>query len=97
MTTETPKRYNIKTDWIKHIKDPKQREEFRGYVVNSRPLLERLIDILEERIKNSEPKKTDYEQGSWPYYMADTIGYQRALKEVIRLVDITERGNDHAG
>ena len=45
----------------------------------------RLTDILKKKIKAL--KVEDYEKASWPYYRADADGYNRALAEVLKLIE----------
>lgn len=52
----------------------------------------RLSYILDQRLKDSVNKQMasqSYDKPSWPYFQADCVGYQRAMKEILTL--ITER------
>jgi len=70
-------------NWVKHVASTEERDEFYKYVMNCRPLLERLKTIVDEKIEaQSKVKTTDYDCPSWSHKQADTNGYLRALKEI---------------
>ena len=45
----------------------------------------RLTDILKRKVKT--PAMDDYNIHCWPYYRADADGYNRALAEVLKLIE----------
>lgn len=46
----------------------------------------RLEELISESNRTSINKKS-YESPSWPYLQADSVGYERALREVISLLE----------
>ena len=85
--------YNISTLWIKHLKNKKEKEEFKGSVIRSDFLLERIRVFCKQRVDESKPNKVSYKTGSWAYEMADHIGYERAMNEVMNFCTIKEVDN----
>lgn len=82
--------------WASHIKDEEEKEEFKKYVENSSTLLDRLTDIIKEKMKAAERQRVsekNYQFPAWPYKMADYNGYIRALTEIKA---ITNRKENHA-
>lgn len=73
--------------WSSHLKDPKERREFEALVLSANAVLTRLSNMLET--KTIEPKKPDYEKAAWPYFQADSNGYNRALEEIKQLLPLT--------
>ena len=85
--------YNVSTLWIKHLKKKEDKDEFKGAVIRSDFLLERIRSYCLQRIGESKPGKVSYKDGSWAYEMADHLGYERAMKEVIEMCTIKEVDN----
>lgn len=79
----------MKLIWTQHLKTPEERAKFRQTVQNSRFVLDRLIEIC-YNIKDEAAKssKDDYKLTAWPYYQADKLGYQRALTEIIEILQL---------
>lgn len=53
-----------------------------------------LIDHLNKKIeigREDTVKKDKYNLASWPYLQADSVGYERALREVISLLSDDEK------
>lgn len=59
----------------------KDKKDIFQSAKNFRELME---DVLSKKIV--KPKKVDYEKASWPYYSADTNGYNRAVEEILKLM-----------
>jgi hypothetical protein len=50
----------------------------------------RLVDIINKKVKADTDKRlsaSSYESPSWAYMQADSVGYQRALTEVLSLIE----------
>jgi len=45
----------------------------------------RLVPILKAKMKDNTSQ--DYDKAAWPFYAADNNGYNRALTEVLKLID----------
>jgi predicted Abi (CAAX) family protease len=77
--------------WTSNLKDEAEIEEFKRLLQASKnsAVLRRLLEIVQEEQKNSAEaalKGSNYDSPSWAYGQADSIGYQRALKNVERLL-----------
>lgn len=51
-----------------------------------RLLIEELLDRVERSVAKSDASDK-YELASWDRYQADQVGYRRALREIIKLLD----------
>ena len=79
----------LNSRWLSHLKDEKAREDFEQYIRNSRTLVDRLRTIIQSLDKEDEPfKKEDYDNPSWPYRQADHVGFNRAIKKILDLLEI---------
>lgn len=78
----------MKTTWFTHLPRD-QQEGFKKQVLSSRDVLERLQKMLEDK-KTEVVLSTDYESPSWAYKQADRNGYDRALTEVINLLNMKD-------
>jgi hypothetical protein len=78
----------MKLSWFSHLPRD-QQEGFKKQINSSRDVLERLIKILEDK-QTEVVLSTDYESPSWAYKQADRNGYDRALTEVINLLNMKE-------
>ncbi len=79
----------MKTSWKEGLSPEKKKEidlEFSSSVI----LRNRLTQILNKKIKSSINEarlKSSYESPNWGLLQADAIGYERALLEVISLIE----------
>lgn len=78
--------------WIAHLgKMPIEQEELKGMINASKPVLNRLIEIMERDLKLSlsEQKKVDhYNSPNWEYMQVDCNATQRTLEKLINLCKI---------
>lgn len=78
----------MKTSWTKGL--PKdEATEVEDYYNSSTRLRARLVAILDEKLSASETgslSASAYESPNWAYKQADSVGYKRALREVISLI-----------
>lgn len=78
----------MKTSWTQGL-DPDIAKEIRGDYISSKLVRNRLIKLLEEKIKESHTAsvlKTGYDNPNWAYKQADNVGFERALREVVNLI-----------
>jgi hypothetical protein len=79
----------MKTSWIKGANEERVKElerEFR----ESKLFRSRLSEILQEKLrsKHTESRAKDgYNSPNWAYFQADAIGYERALGEIISILE----------
>lgn len=77
--------------WTGHIKDKDEAEDFKKYIRNSSPILDRLSEIIEEKMKAARKEAHDkegYESPAWAFKQADLIGFERGLIEVQKLLSL---------
>lgn len=83
---------NISTLLTKGLTDieKKQIEEF----FNSNQLvLEQITKTLKEKLEssiNEQRSKQLFTSNSWPYFQADSNGYQRAISEILTLLQLRD-------
>lgn len=78
----------MKTVWTDGL-DDKLKLEVKGDFLSSHLVRKRLVKILEDKIdsKRTFMRNADrYQSPNWPHLVADEIGYERALYEVISLI-----------
>lgn len=79
----------MKTSITKGLSE-QEASEIKVEFVRAAHLRKRIIKLLEEKYdserKNSLTKER-YESPSWAYIQADAVGYERALREVISLLE----------
>lgn len=79
----------MKTSLTKGL-DKSEAEEIKGLFIQSLRLRERLASIVKEKIDSNNIErisKNSYDNPSWAYIQADAVGYERALKEIISLLE----------
>lgn len=78
----------LKSSWTSGMSEEdalKLKEEF----AKSAPIRVRLIEMLEKKFADeakSRVSKLGYDSPNWALLQADSVGFQRALKEVISLL-----------
>lgn len=80
----------MQTLWFQHLKDPAKRDLFKKDVAASEKVLDRLREICYNKIK-VESSLVDYNSPSWAYRQADQLGYNRALKEIMELITLSDK------
>lgn len=79
----------MKTIWTKGLTGDKKTEIEQAFLASGN-MRERLRFLLQEKINtnNSNLRSKDlYQNASWPFQQADGIGYERALYEVISILE----------
>tara|TARA_R100001463_G_scaffold26933_6_gene62707 strand:- start:12896 stop:13138 length:243 start_codon:yes stop_codon:yes gene_type:complete len=77
----------MKSVWFKECKTKEDKFGVRQIVLSNRESLERLKAILEPMLKESVTQ-ADYDSPSWAYKQADRIGYNRALNQVLEIINL---------
>lgn len=78
----------MKTSWTSGL-DKNKSGEIRVDFAKAAGMRERLKVILEDKITSSNAasrNKENYALAGWPFLQADSVGYERALREVISLI-----------
>lgn len=79
----------MKTSWLQGLTD-QQKKDLRIEFSSSTNLRKRLIQLLEDKADEKRKKlrnSDNYEKASWALEQADGIGYERAIFEVISLIE----------
>jgi hypothetical protein len=80
----------MKSHWFKQCKTKEDKESVRQTLMSNRESLLRLEVILESLLKES-PSSADYDSPSWAYKQADRIGYNRALNQVLDIINLDNK------
>lgn len=77
------------TDWIKNLQDKKDQDEFKASIQNAGSVLDRVAQLIEERINSLGAPEKNYTSPSWAYLQAHVNGRKEELEYFKKLV--TER------
>jgi len=77
----------MKAAWFKSCKTKKDKETVVQSIRSNRESLDRLKEILEPMLKDSNPA-SDYDSPSWAYKQADRNGFNRAVTTVLDLINL---------
>jgi hypothetical protein len=78
----------MKTSWTKGLTEQEILDIESAYKASSL-IRKRLIDILKDKVdanRKSARSKTSYDNPNWAYLQADNSGYERALHDLIDLI-----------
>lgn len=79
----------MKTSLLKGL-DERQKEEVQNSFKAGSKYISQLAKIIEEKINSSwssSRSNSAYSNPNWAYMQADSAGYERALKEVLSLLE----------
>lgn len=79
----------MKVSWTQGL-DEDAAKEVRGDFLSSRVTRHRLVKLLIDKINTNRTaavSKDGYDTPNWPMKQADSIGFERALKEVMSLIE----------
>ncbi|QBQ72714.1 hypothetical protein CRP5_gp48 [Roseobacter phage CRP-5] len=77
----------MKAAWYKECKTKDDKNKVRQTILSNRESLDRLKEILEPMLKDTPPT-ADYDSPSWAFKQADRIGFNRALNQVLDLINL---------
>ena len=83
----------IYTKWVKNLKTDQSKQEFLAKLMASKDVLLRLSALIEEDLAASDTNalnKDKYDCANWAYLQADKVGEQRALKKVLKIIDLRD-------
>lgn len=78
----------MKTVWTKGLKD-QEKEEMITSFSSSALIRKRLTALINEKITTNRKSSIGvdkYNSPGWAYLQADAVGYERALEEIISLI-----------
>jgi len=74
--------------WFAETKNEEDREKVRQDLGIAYNAFQRLRKILNQKKKKYS---SDYDTANWAYLQADTNGYNRAIDEVLTLIDMKDK------
>lgn len=80
----------LQIEWVKHLTDPDQKENFEKTLRNSTLVLARLRDIVDEwetTILREETKPDQYAVANWQLLQAHRNGDRERIKKLRDLLD----------
>jgi hypothetical protein len=77
-------------EWLKGLPKADQ-EEFKKYVLSSKKVLDKLSEIVYNKIKVGESvSKNDYDSPSWSHRQAHDNGRNEAFNEILKLISLDQ-------
>lgn len=81
------RKQGLPMELVSHCNTKEEKEAFMQQIFGAVPVLNRYRLSIEKRInKADETKEIDYDCPSWSHKQADQNGYQRAMKEILKLL-----------
>lgn len=80
----------MQVQWFNHLPKDEQ-EQFKQQVHGCKKVLDRLGEIC--YTMRVESKSTDYDSPSWAFKQADANGYNRAIEDIVKFLDVASRDN----
>lgn len=83
----------MKIQWTAHLKDDEAKDRFQKHILSSKPVLDRLRFLLEERRKAIEGIETGVEkyiQPGWSAIQAHYNGEKASIKYILNLIDLDQ-------
>lgn len=80
----------MNTKWLAGLSD-QEKKDLKASIVAAYPAFKRLHKLLEDKMESVETTRLGrdkYDKSSWPYFQADCNGYQRAISEIIKLIEV---------
>lgn len=80
----------MKKSLLNKCESPEQERELKQSFVAAHLLREKLGEVLVDKAVNAQRNsigKEGYDCPNWAYKQADIVGYQRALNEIMNLLD----------
>ena len=79
--------------WTRHLKEPSDKERFKKNLLNSRFILERLIEIMQEdadQLETNEISLSTYDSPSWSHQQAHKNGQRSQIRKYINLITLDQ-------
>jgi hypothetical protein len=76
---------------------PADKKQVEDSLNSNEVLLKQIYKVLKDKIKSSreeQQSKSAFMNAAWPYLQADANGYQRAISEILTLLQPREQ-SDH--
>lgn len=82
------------SQWTKNLSTSEERERFQNSVLGSRPVLERLYELLDEEerdLDSSELKESVYDTPSWSALQAHKNGQRSMIRKIKQLINLDQQ------
>ena len=79
----------MKTAWYRDCQTQEQKDARKQSILSSSEGFLQLEYILESMLED-RPTTADYDSPAWSHKMADRIGYNRALTQVLDLINLSK-------
>jgi hypothetical protein len=80
----------MNSKWLANLSD-QEKTDLKASLQAAVPAFWRLTDLLEKRLeenKTLQRSRDTYDKAAWPYFQADCNGYQRAIIEMLKLIEV---------
>jgi hypothetical protein len=77
----------MKSVWFKKCKSASEKKSVEQTLRSHKATLDSLQEILGSMLKEN-PASTDYDSASWAYKQADRNGYNRAINQLLEIVNL---------
>lgn len=82
------------TTWTKHISDPNEKERFERHIQSSKPVLDHLINLMDENEKSLdilELSEKDFDKPNWANKQAFRNGQRSVLRSMRKLINLDQQ------
>lgn len=80
----------MKSKWLAGLSD-QEKEDVKTSIQAAKPAFKKLTKLLKDKYdenRTSQLKRDTYDKAQWPFFQADCNGYQRAIQEMINLIEV---------
>lgn len=80
--------------WTKNLKDPEVKKRFESTLWGSKPVLDRLHQILSEEeaeVSRTEVSADSYDNPSWSHKQAHRNGQRAMLRKIQQLINLDQQ------
>jgi hypothetical protein len=85
---------NMYTVWTKNLKTDQEKDNFNNQLLGARPVLERLMELLNEKeysLESSERSVKAYETPNWAFLQAHKNGCASMLTSIKELINLDQQ------
>ena len=79
------------TKWTQHLNSDKDKTDFQRQIHSTKSVLDRIIQILEEKEKTLQTKDRDFSIPGWPYQQAYILGQRDVIQELKQLLTLDQK------
>lgn len=81
------------TKWTDHLKTAEEKEQFKSFVLGSKPVLDRLNQILktmDDEQDSIERNSKMYDLPNWDYRQAHLNGFKDCLNKIQKTINLDQ-------